>query len=170
MKFETEIRDFKICTFFRNIFLMSSSLLTCIFFKYLAFFQCLLIVSYLQIQQTKNPCIREILINHFFAILKVSRPETFETESRKNASRDESQDRDQVSRLHHWLWGLLLSNWMKLNETCFLTRVVVHEKRVALGGSTETFTTIDNYEVSRQPTQTPVCKWQRTSRIQECML
>jgi len=36
-----------------------------------------------------------ILINHFFAIFKVSRPETFESETRKNGSRD----RDQVSRL-----------------------------------------------------------------------
>jgi len=42
-----------------------------------------------------------------FAIFKVSRlvafetwtrPETFETETHKNGSRD----RDQVSRLHHW--------------------------------------------------------------------
>jgi len=57
------------------------------------------------------------LTNHFFAIIKVSRPETIETETRpetfktktetrKNGSwdesRDESRDRDQVSRLHHW--------------------------------------------------------------------
>jgi len=38
---------------------------------------------------------------HFFAIFKVSRPVAFETETRKNGSRDESRDRDQVSRLHH---------------------------------------------------------------------
>jgi len=67
-------------------------------------------VSYLQIQQTKNIRIIEISINQFFAIFKVSRsetfetettPETFETETRKNVSRDESRNRDQVSRLHH---------------------------------------------------------------------
>jgi len=56
----------------------------------------------------KNRWILEILVNHFFAIFKVSRPgtfetktesrpETFETETRKNGSRD----RDQVSRLHN---------------------------------------------------------------------
>jgi len=32
-----------------------------------------------------------------------TRPETFETETSKNGSRDASRDRDQVSRLHHWL-------------------------------------------------------------------
>jgi len=32
-----------------------------------------------------------------------TRPETFETETSKNGSRDESRDRDQVSRLYHWL-------------------------------------------------------------------
>jgi len=53
------------------------------------------------------------LANHFFAIIKVQRPETIETdtrpetfktetETRKNGSRDSSRDRDQVSRLHHW--------------------------------------------------------------------
>jgi len=31
-----------------------------------------------------------------------TRPETFETETPKNESRDASRDRDQVSRLHHW--------------------------------------------------------------------
>ena len=76
------------------------------FFKFLAFFRHVLVVSYLQIQQTKNLWIIEILINHFFAIIKVSRPETFETktrretfetetETRKNGSRDESRDQDQ---------------------------------------------------------------------------
>ena len=58
----------------------------------------------------KNIWIIEILINPFFAIFKISRPEIFETETRpetfgtetrKNGSRDSSQDRDQVSRLHH---------------------------------------------------------------------
>jgi len=39
-----------------------------------------------------------------------TRPETFETETSKNGSRDESRDRDQVSRLHHWLSFLLKQN------------------------------------------------------------
>ena len=84
------------------------------FFKVLAFFRRVLVVSYLQIQQTKNLWVIEILIHYLFAVFKVSRPETFETETetrpetfetetRKNGSRDESRDRDQVSRLHHWL-------------------------------------------------------------------
>jgi len=47
----------------------------------------------------------------FFAILKPSRPETFETETRRNGSRDEShRDRDQVSRLHHCLMSILAYN------------------------------------------------------------
>ena len=71
------------------------------FFNFLAFFRSALVVSYLQIQQTKNHWSMKILINHFFAIFKVSRPETFEaetrpetfeTETRKNGSRDESRD------------------------------------------------------------------------------
>jgi len=74
------------------------ALLTWNFFKFMAFFRRVLFVSYLQIQKTKNRWITQILINHFFAIFKVSRPETFETETCKNGSRD----RDQVSRLHHW--------------------------------------------------------------------
>jgi len=70
--------------------------------KFLAFFRHVSVVSYQKIQQTKNIWITKILINYFFAIFKVSRPETFETETRKNGSRDESRDRVQVSRLHHW--------------------------------------------------------------------
>jgi len=31
-----------------------------------------------------------------------TRPETSETETPENWSRDTSRDRDQVSRLHHW--------------------------------------------------------------------
>ena len=60
---------------------MSSSLMTWIFFKSLAFFRRDLVVSYLQIQQTKNGWIIEISKNYFFAIFKVSRPDTFETET-----------------------------------------------------------------------------------------
>jgi len=76
----------------------SLSLLSRIFFQFLAFFRRVLVVSYLKVQQTKNRWIIKILINHFFAIFKISRSETFEAETRKNGSRD----RDQVSRLHHW--------------------------------------------------------------------
>ena len=58
--------------------------------------QRVLVVSYLQIQQTKKRWILEISLNYFFAIFKVSRPvtfetetrpETFQTEPRKNGSR-----------------------------------------------------------------------------------
>ena len=78
----------------------------------MAFFPHVLIVSYLQIQQTKNFWIIKISLNYFVAIFKVSRlvafktetrPEIFDTETRKNGSRDESWDRDEISRLHHWL-------------------------------------------------------------------
>ena len=71
------------------------------FIKFLAFLLPVLVVSYLQIQRTKNRCSIEILPYHFFAIFKVSRPvdfevetrpETFESETRKNESRDESRD------------------------------------------------------------------------------
>jgi len=86
------------------------------FFKFLEFFRHVLVVSHLQIQQRKNIWIIEILINHFFAIFKVSRPETFETEAenRKNGSRD----RDQVSRLHHRLMSSpgKLYWWMDLTR------------------------------------------------------
>ena len=52
---ETKTRDFKICAFCRNFLkIISSSLLTWIFFKFLAFFRCVLVVFYPQIQQTKN--------------------------------------------------------------------------------------------------------------------
>ena len=98
----------------------SLSLLRWFFFKFLTFFRRVLYVSYLKIQQTKNRWIIEILINHFFAMVKASRPKTFETETetrpeifetetetRKDGSRDQSRDRDQVSRLHHWFLVLI---------------------------------------------------------------
>ena len=53
LKFETETRDFIIYAFCQFFFLMSSSLRTWIFFKFLAFFRRILVVSHLQIQQTK---------------------------------------------------------------------------------------------------------------------
>jgi len=62
------------------------------FLKILAFFRHVLVATFLQIQPTINLWIIEILINHFFAIFKVSRPETFETETHKHGSRDESRD------------------------------------------------------------------------------
>jgi len=58
-----------------------SSLLTSFFFNFLAFVWRVLVVSYLQIQQTQNHWTIQILINHFFAIFQVSRPETFETKT-----------------------------------------------------------------------------------------
>jgi len=69
----------------------------------------------------KNIWIIEIVLNHFFAIFKVARPETFETktETRKNGSRDEPRDRDQVSRLHHWLQHSHCdSTWRGLRTIC----------------------------------------------------
>jgi len=74
-------------------------------------------------ENTTNKCcwIIEILLYHFFAIFKVSRPaafetktrpETFETENRKSGSRD----RDQVSRLHHW-WLFIYAVWFYSNHT-----------------------------------------------------
>jgi len=36
---------------------------------------------------------------------------------------------------------------MELNEMCFLTSVVIHHKRLTLGGSTEHFTTNDGFKV-----------------------
>jgi len=93
---ETDTRDFAHFaeTCLKTVVITSDFKL---FFKFLAFFPHVLVVSYLQIKQTKSRWIVEILINYFFAIFKVSRPETFETETCKN----ESRDRDQVSRLHH---------------------------------------------------------------------
>jgi len=88
---------------------MSSSLLTSFFFKFLAFFPTCFVVSYLQIKQTKKRWVIEILITHFFAVFKASRPETFETETTPEAFESEtetrkngSRDRDQVSGLHYW--------------------------------------------------------------------
>jgi len=67
---ETETRDFKICAFCRFFWKTSLSLLSRIFFKFLAFFRRVLVVSYRKIQYTKNRWIIEILINHFFQYSK----------------------------------------------------------------------------------------------------
>jgi len=55
LQFETETRDFKLCGTFCCIKKMSSSLQFWLefFFKFLAFFRPVLVVPYLQIQQTK---------------------------------------------------------------------------------------------------------------------
>ena len=91
---ETETSNFVHFAEIKKNIVITSDL---IFFRFLAFFRRVLVVSYLQIQQTKNRWIIEISINHFFAIFKVSRPETFEsetrpdtfeTETRENGSRD----------------------------------------------------------------------------------
>jgi len=44
---------------------------------------------------------------------------------------------------------------MKLIETCFLTSVVIYQNSVALGGSTEHFTSYDGFRSQYQYT---VCK------------
>ena len=105
---ETETRDLKFETetskyvHFAEILLKNVVITSDFnFFQISGIFRLVWVVFYLQIQQTKNRWITEILINHFFAIFKVSRSETFETETRKNGSRDESRDQDEVSRLHH---------------------------------------------------------------------
>ena len=86
------------------------------FHKFLACFGCFLPAN----TTNKNIWITEILINHFFATFKVSRPETFETETRKNGSRDESRDScrdlDQVSRLHHWYCNPSKYRWKRLRH------------------------------------------------------
>ena len=51
-------------------------------FQFLAFFRSAFDVSYMQIQQTKIQWNIEVLLNHFFAIFKILRPVTFETETR----------------------------------------------------------------------------------------
>ena len=58
---------------FDKIKKMSSSLLTWMFFTFLVLSRHVLVVSYLQIQQTKNHWKKPILTNQFFAIFKVSR-------------------------------------------------------------------------------------------------
>jgi len=47
-----------------------------------------------------------------------TRPETFETETPKNDSRDASRDRDQVSRLHHcWQYWSLYGVPVRVSST-----------------------------------------------------
>jgi len=109
---ETEISKFVHFAEIKQNVVMTSELN---FFKFLELFELVLVISYLQIQQTKNRWIIKILLNHFFPIFKVSTPEafdtrtetrseTFETETQKNGSRDKfpEPDRDQVLRFHHW--------------------------------------------------------------------
>jgi len=91
-------RDFKVCAFCRNSFKKCCHHFWLEFFsnfwRFPTCFGCFLPAN----TTNKNRWIIEILINHFFAIFKVSRPENFDTATRKNGSRD----RHQVPRLHHW--------------------------------------------------------------------
>jgi len=75
-------------------FLRTLMLLIWILFKIMAFFRHVLVVSYLQIQQTKNLWIIEILINYLFAIFSLETWNLRDRDSRK-----------WVSRLHHILFG-----------------------------------------------------------------
>ena len=106
--FQTENRDLKLCGLCR--IKMSSPLLSWNLFEILGFFLSFLTVSSFQIQQTKTRWITEDLLSCIAAVFKISRqPVAFETgtETRKNRSRDDSRDRDQVSRLH-WITGQIL--------------------------------------------------------------
>ena len=88
------------------------------FFSNFWHFSCLL-WSFLTCRYSRQKAhwITEILLCHIVAVLKFSNnrlvtktcslrdrdeTETFENETRKNGSGDESQARDGVSRLHHW--------------------------------------------------------------------
>jgi len=92
---ELQDHDSKICGYFSNNFQkMSSPLHSRNFFEYLAFFLPALIVSYLHIQQTKSMLKYQSLLSHIVAVFKVSRqsPLTFDTETHKKGSQDESKD------------------------------------------------------------------------------
>ena len=90
---EVRDRDFKIRTFCRNFFFNVAITSDLNFFQISGIFP-MCFGCFLPANATnKNRWIIQILINHFFAIFKVSRSETFETETetetRKNGSRDE---------------------------------------------------------------------------------
>jgi len=123
---ETEIQDFKICAFCPIWKKMSSLLLSWFFFKFLAFFRPVLVVSYLQMQQTKVVKIYKFYYTISLQYSKTlrpaafeteTRPETFEIETRTNGSQDSSRDQNQVSRLHHW-WLFLYAVWFYSNHPC----------------------------------------------------
>jgi len=79
------------------------------------------------------------------------RPETFETETRKNGSRDEPRDRNQVSRLHHW-WLFIYAVWFYSNHTRTVAR------KFSIGGFAvllETFRLCGGLEIIKL-TKTPL--------------
>jgi len=80
-------QDIKIYTFWQKFYLMRSSLLSWFFFKFLAFFWPVFIVSYLQIQQAKNRWTINISLNHFFAPLETKIWNIRDRDSQKRSSR-----------------------------------------------------------------------------------
>jgi len=114
LKFDAETPGFKICAFCRNFFKMSSSLVSYNFFKFLALFRPILVVSYLKIQKTKHHWKYSSFTKPFLCNIQSletcslrDRDETWNLRDRDSQkwSRNESRERDQVSRLHHW-WQL----------------------------------------------------------------
>jgi len=83
---------------FAEIFLKNIAITSKSFFLFLAFSQHVLVVSYLKIQITKNSWNREILRSHCFAIFKVSKLETFETETETWNLQDQNSQK-WISRL-----------------------------------------------------------------------
>ena len=114
-------QNFKICAFRQNFSRKSHHHFKLNFFKFLAFFPTVLVVSYLQTQQRKNslnyrrftksyPCCIQslktiILWSRPEAFKTKTRSETFKTETHKNGSQDESQHSKwfQKSCLIYWL-------------------------------------------------------------------
>jgi len=90
---------------------MSSSLLSLIFFQISGIFPNCFGRSF-----PANTTNKKLLNYINFTILFLcnsqsieTKLETFETETSKNGSRDESRDRNQVSRLHHWWLHICIS-------------------------------------------------------------
>ena len=75
-----------------------SRLRSCNFFEFLAFFLPALVVSYLQIQQTKNTLIYKSVTKAYFC-----RPRQDLKPSRLRLENGKSRDQDHISRLHHCL-------------------------------------------------------------------
>ena len=88
---------------------MSSPLRNCIVFQFLAFFLPVMVVSY-TCRYRSFPKPYRCSIQSLKAIGLWLRPETFETETRKNGFRDQ----DQVSRLHHL--GAKLVSFLRVTE------------------------------------------------------
>jgi len=96
LKLEIETSQFLHFAEFKKM----SSLLSWIFFKFLAFFQTVLVVSYLQIQQTK---IVELYKFYYTISLQWSK---YRDETWNLRDRDSQRHRNQVSRLHHWWFAM----------------------------------------------------------------